>query len=176
MRIGELNHLFAKDPFAQGNIQADVVWHAWQALPGLILIAGTWIGWWLWRHGQVWRSAQFVFGSGVLFASLSLLFLVCNIEGYSQRAAIEFYESKRGEDCYVKNIGFKSFAPLFYSDKQPPQPDNKVDDQHNLTHGNPGKKVYFVTKNTYKGNLTELQGCKKLYEKNGFVFYERVPQ
>jgi len=176
MRIKEFTYLFAKDPFAQANIQADVVWHPWQALPGILFIIGIWVGWWLWRRGMVWQSAQFVFGGGVLFASLSMLFLVCNIEGYSQRAAIEFYESKRGEDCFVKNVGFKSFAPLFYSDKQSPGPDKAIDDQENLTRGNPGKKVYFVTKVTYKGNLLELQGCKKLYEKNGFVFYERIPE
>ena len=43
------------------------------------------------------------------------------IEGYSQRAAIEFYKSNSGEDCYVQPLGFKSYAHLFYGDKQPQQ-------------------------------------------------------
>jgi len=171
--IDSLKPFFANDAFALANLDADVVWKYWQGLPGVLLIAATLAATYFWWKRQAWLSAQIAFVGGAAFTSMTLLLIVCNIEGYSQRAAIEFYESKSEEDCFIKPMGFKSFAHLYYAGKRPVIGDTHIDDADMLTRGNPGKKVYFVAKVNRLEGLPELPGCHELYRKNGFVFFER---
>lgn len=166
--------LFQNDPFALGNLEAEVNWYWFHALPGAILAVSSVVAWYYWRRFQGWRSAEVLFSGGAIFAALTLLMVARNIEGYSQRAAIEFYESKAGENCYVKPVGFKSYAHLFYTQKQPVPGDTSVDDYPTLSRGNPGKKVYFIAKVTNLQDLPELPDVRELYRKNGFVFFERA--
>ena len=170
----QLRPLLARDPFALANLEAHVCWQLWQSLPGLIL-AGSSVaaGIYWWRH-RPWLAAQIAFGGGAVGVGLTLLFIVPNIEAHSQRAAVEFYESKAGEDCFVQPVGFKSYAHLFYTRKPPVGADKTVDDYPTLAHGQPGKKVYFVAKITNLGELPTLPDVQELYRKNGFVFFERV--
>lgn len=170
----QLRPLLARDPFALANLEAHVCWQLWQGLPGLIL-AGSSVaaGIYWWRH-RPWLAAQIAFGGGAVGVGLTLLFIVPNIEAHSQRAAVEFYESKAGEDCFVQPVGFKSYAHLFYTRKPPVGADKTVDDYPALAHGQPGKKVYFVAKITNLGELPTLPDVQELYRKNGFVFFERV--
>ncbi len=170
-----LKTLAARDPFAVANLDAAVNWYWWQALPGLALALGSVYGAVLWYKKQYWSGAQAAFGGGMVCTVFTLLMNVPNIEAYSQRAAIEFYQSKAGEDCYVKPVGFKSYAHLFYTRKPPVVGDTTLDDYPTLSRGNPGKKVYFVAKITNLQDLPELPDCRELYRKNGFVFYERNP-
>jgi hypothetical protein len=124
------------------------------------------------------------------------LLLVPKIEPYSQGPAIEFYESLRGKDCYVETIGFKSYAYLFYTNRQ-------------TDHNSPGmlayikskeaqmarggssfslmslnwmlnepidKPAYFSAKITYAEEIKkEHPDLRELYRKGGFIFYERLP-
>lgn len=168
-----LKPLFVKDPFGAANLDAQVDWSLWQSVPGLVLAAASVAGAVYWSKFRPWLTAQAVFAGGAVFTAATLVLIVQNIEGYSQRAVIEFYESKCGEDCYVKPIGFKSYAHLFYSCKQPVGPDTTVDDYENLAHGDPHKKVYFVAKINRLDELPSLSHCRELYRKNGFVFFER---
>lgn len=174
--IGWVKSLLARDPFAVANLDAGVVWHWWQALPGLALAFGSLYATVLWWRKRSWPAAQAAFGSGTVFVVFILLLNVPNIEGYSQRAAIEFYKSKAEEDCFVKPVGFKSYAHLFYTQKRPVAGDPKIDDYPTLSRGNPGKKVYFVAKINNLQELPDLPGCRELYRKNGFVFFERNPE
>lgn len=173
--IDRLKPWFSGDRFALANLEADVTWKLWQGLPGVLLVVATIAAVYFWWKKQAWLTAQIAFVGGAAFTSMTLLLVVCNIEGYSQRAAIEFYKSKCEEDCFIKPIGFKSYAHLFYSCKRPVTGDRTIDDQHNLSHGNPGKTVYLVAKVNRLEGLAELPDCKELYRKNGFVFYERKP-
>jgi 4-amino-4-deoxy-L-arabinose transferase-like glycosyltransferase len=167
--------LFGSDPFAQANLEADVDWYFWHGLPGLLLIVLTLAGWVLWRRHRVWEAAQLIFAGGAAFIAGTLLLCANNIEAYSQRAAIEFYERVCVEDCYVRPVGFKSYAHLFYSCKQPVA-NTKLDDLEVLMHGNPGKKVYLVAKIPNLEPVEALPDAHELYRKNGFVFYERIPR
>ena len=173
-----LKPLFSKDPFGAANLDAEVSWSLWQSIPGLILAAASLLATIQWVRYRHWATAQTVFTGGALCTAATLILIVPNIEGYSQRAAIEFYESKCGEDCFVKPIGFKSYAHLFYTCKRPVGPDPLVDDYQNLAQGNPHKKVFFVAKINRFDELPDLPDCHELYRKNGFVFFERtiVPQ
>ncbi|GAB4422702.1 MAG: phospholipid carrier-dependent glycosyltransferase [Bacteroidia bacterium] len=120
MHPGWIRPWFAADPFAQANLDAAVVWRAWDMLPGLwlpgVLIAGLAAL----RRGAIARAWGLLFGGTAVFVWLALAFYVGRIEAYSQRAAIEFFEARQGEDCYVATAGYKSYAQLFYTRKQPP--------------------------------------------------------
>lgn len=156
-----LQSFFANDPFALAALAADVEWEYWQGLPGLLLVVASLAGLYFWQKKQPWQAAQVVFGGGAVFATLAMMLIVCNIEGHSQRAAIEFYNSKCGEDCVIKPVGFKTYAHLFYACKK---------------QDSGGEKIYYVAKAGDLDSLPNAPSCRELYRKNGFVFYERIKE
>lgn len=168
-----LRPLFEKDKFAQANLQAQADWCWIHYLPGAVLAVAVAVGFYFWKTGNAWRSAEVLLGGGTIFAATAIFFNAKNIEAYSQRAAIEFYESKSCEDCYVRPVGFKSYAHLFYTRKRPVLGEKTMDDYENLRFGEPEKPVYFVSKITNLGDLPDCLDCRELYRKNGFVFFER---
>jgi len=94
------------------------------------------------------------------------------VERYSQRALIEFFKSHAGEDVYLKNIYFHSYATYFYGETTPPKNKNYYDEDWLLT-GDIDKDVYFVTKVHRADQLKKYPEVKKIGEKNGFVFFKR---
>lgn len=170
-----LRPLFIRDPFAAGNLEARVEWHLYQGFPGLLLISGAVLGAWYWQRKKAWFAAQIIYIAGLLFVSLTLVSVVGNIEAYSQRAAIEFYQSKRGEDCYIRTMGFKSYAHLYYADKRNLPAKFKLTETDSLLYGRLDKPAYFVAKVSNLHNLPDIQDARELYQKNGFVFFERQP-
>ncbi|MCC6459500.1 MAG: glycosyltransferase family 39 protein [Saprospiraceae bacterium] len=169
-----LKPLFAQDGFAVELLGLPVDWYWWHSLPGIILVGASIAGWWFWHKRQAWLSAQTIFAGGAVFVSFTLFLSIRNIERYSQGSAIEFYESKVGETCFVKPVGFKSYAHLFYTGKAPVGADTSIDDYPTLAHGTPGRKVYFIAKCTNLDELPQLADCREIYRKGGFVFFERV--
>lgn len=154
-----LKPLFAGDAFALAALEAEVGWETWQGLPGLILAVSAMAGLYFWQKSRPWLAVQTVFAGGAVFAKLTMIFFLCNIEGHLQRAAIEFYKDKRGEHCAILPAGFKSCAQLFYAGKMPETT---------------AKKIYFVAKDGNPAGAVHLPGCRELYRKNGFVFFEHV--
>lgn len=170
-----MRQLMANDPFALANLEAHTHWSWIHIIPGILMLAASVGGFILWNRQQAWPAAQMIFIGGTASTAFLLMMFVKNIEAYSQLAAIEFYKQHQEEDCYIKTLGFKSYAHLFYSDKKPPA-DCKKDDAEVLMHGKPEKKVYFVAKITTMGDVAGIPGCRELYRKNGFVFMERLPE
>ncbi len=168
-----LQPFFENDAFALARLHVNVDWHWWQGLPGAVLIGASLAAWWHWRKKQAWQSAQTIFTGGALFVAFTLLLCIRNIERYTQWSTVEFYESKAGHDCYVKPVGFKSYAHLFYTQKPPVEGDCTRDDYPALAEGSSGKKVFFVAKETDLQELPNLPGCRELFRKDGMVYYER---
>lgn len=165
--------LWQGDPIAT-QLHQDISWSWWQSLPGLILVGTSVAGWYYWQKKQVWKSAQTVFTGGAVFMAFTLLGCAPCVEQYTQHTVIEFYESKAGENCYIKPVGFTSNAHLFYTRMKPEKRTGcRIDDYPTLSRGNPGKKVYFVAKSNNLRDLPQLPGCRELYRKNGYVFFER---
>jgi 4-amino-4-deoxy-L-arabinose transferase-like glycosyltransferase len=161
-----------KDQFAMGNLQANVYWSGYEFLIGLIFIVVITT---LYTSGRFKQETQIIGGfvATLLFTYTTLLFIAPRIEGYSQRAAIEFYKEKQKENCYIRTLGFKSYAHLFYFNLQEPSNPQSKDEQWLLT-GNIDKPVYFVMKITSKEEyLRHYPQLKVLYEENGFVFVKR---
>lgn len=165
-----------KDVFAVENLKATVYWTGYEWLIGVLLIAGTIAMLVLTSLKKMKTGLVVIFVCSLLTVNLASLVIAPRIEKYSQNAAIEFYTSLQAKDCYVETIGFKSYAHLFYSHKQPQA--NKNSYNHDwLLKGNIDKPTYFASKITaveeIRQNYPELI---ELYRKNGFVFWLRKPK
>lgn len=187
---------FVDDPFAKGNLAAQVQWFWFDGLGGFILLLGVLF---------YLLSSQNKLKTSILFLSVTIcclyttLMIVPKIEAISQRANIEFFEKRQNEDCYVETVAYKSYVPYFYARKKPYikaqqkmidsvmiagslQPDTLSTKQmeHNFNewvlNGDIDKPAYFSIKVQNKQMLDTLPSLIKLYEKNGFVFYKREPK
>lgn len=166
---------YVKDEFALGNMHATAQWIGFEPVFGLILIVSTVIFCIKIKKNPTFKTLNILLFSSLFFVAVSMLFVVPQVEKYSQAAAIEFYQSKKGEDCYILPTS-KSYAHYFYSDRLP---QNKCDDIEWLMHGKLDKPCYFVLKNTHSkvSDFTKnVPDAIRLYEKNGFIFYLRNPE
>jgi 4-amino-4-deoxy-L-arabinose transferase-like glycosyltransferase len=159
------------DAFTRANIQAEANWSGWEALIAAGFIAA--LSMLFIRKISPLRKVVILFGSGMLFVWLSLLFITPRIEEYSQKAAIDFFKSLKNENVYVNTLGYKSYAHLFYAEvKQEDYPAAANIDW--LMNGDTDKPVYFVFKVTRKERyLKEFPMLEVIGEKNGFVFSRR---
>jgi len=159
------------DPFAVANLQAKVYWSGYEFLIGVFLILALLASFFLIKK-KIVRLIAIIAGM-IISMTLAMIVLVPKVEGYSQHAAIAFYQEKSHEDCYVETWGFKSYAQYFYTNK--PLPENRKSlDKNWLLNGAVDKPVYIVTKitaaNEFKIKFPEF---RRLYEKNGFVFFKK---
>ncbi len=157
------------DPFAVANLKASVNWTGWEVIPGIFL------SWVIFTSVFFLRSAKrivLLFLGTAIFINLTLYFSVGNIEHYSQRAAIEFFESKIGEDCYVKPMGYKTYAHLWYGQRQNDLPQESRDIFW-LMSDKADKPVYVITKIHKLKNLEQFENLKEVGRKNGFVFLKK---
>ncbi len=173
MHIDLLLPLLEKDPFAVASLSAEVDWSWLQGLPALILIVTLILfGFSFKQNTQGSISALFI--GTVLFVN-SILFLNLNsIEAYSQRALIEFCKDHADEDAYIKFIGTKSFAPLFYGKKMSAGHKDSNNKDWLLTSPELDKPTYFIVKIHKELDLNTYDQVVELYRKNGFVFYKRM--
>lgn len=162
-----------RDPFARANLDAAVHWSGWEVVPGFFLLLVLLL-FFRYHSKQNWRiSLPILFGGTAVFVMLTLVFFIGRIEGYSQRAAIEFYKGKSQEDCYILTKGYKSYAHLFYALKRPVT-DPRSYDQNWLLTGDVDKPVYVVTKVHKTAELENIPNLREIGRKNGFVFYRRI--
>ncbi len=169
-----LRPLFAADPFGSANLEADIRWSGWEALVGIWLLAVLVSSIRAFKRKDNRNGVIILFLGTSVFVFFTLIATIRNIEGYSQRAAIEFYEARQGEDCYVQPVGFKSYAHLFYTQK-PKVTNPESYDQHWLLTGPIDKPVYFVTKVGKEDRFYEYNDIQEIGRKNGFVFLKREP-
>jgi 4-amino-4-deoxy-L-arabinose transferase-like glycosyltransferase len=163
---------YVKDKFAQANMQAQVNWTGWESLIGLWMLAVVIAGLWFIQKRKFRNASGIIFGGTALFVFLASAIIVPKVERYSQGAAIDFFKERRGEDCYVDVIGYKSYAQLFYTLKKKPENENAYDREWLLT-GPIDKPAYFVTRLDRVHEVPDLPDLKELYRKNGFIFYKR---
>ncbi|MEO8590211.1 MAG: glycosyltransferase family 39 protein [Flavobacteriales bacterium] len=172
--IDMIKPLFAKDPFALANLEANVHWSGWEASAGILLLAVFGIGHFLYERARFRISLVTVFAGTALFVTLALYFFINRIEAYSQGAAITFFEERQGEKCYVITKDYKSYAHLFYA-RTPPVTDERAHDEEWLLHGDIDRPVYVVCKVTGTAEVAKIPGLTELYRRNGFVFFRREP-
>jgi 4-amino-4-deoxy-L-arabinose transferase-like glycosyltransferase len=163
---------YVKDNFAQANMQAGVNWTGLESGIGLVLLLIIIFGLRSLRKKQFLRAAGIFFAGTALVVFLASAIIVPKVEQYSQDAAIEFFIEKRGQDCYVNTLGYKSYAQLFYTRKERPINKNSYSEEWLLT-GNIDKPAFFVSRVDRIKNYSKYTQLKELYRKNGFVFLKR---
>ncbi len=174
MRIDVIKPLFAKDAFALANLDAVVNWTGLEAFAGILLLAVLLIAHVLHGRTHFRHSLLLLFGGTALFITTTLYFFINRIEAYSQRAAIEFFEARQGEDCYVITKKYKSYAHLFYTRKTVVT-DARAHDEQWLLHGDIDRAVYVVCKITSVDQVSAIPTLTEIGRKNGFVFFQRLP-
>jgi 4-amino-4-deoxy-L-arabinose transferase-like glycosyltransferase len=173
MNVELIRPLFSQDPFASANLDADIPWTGLEALAGVVLIGITLA--FLKFHNSEKKPLAYkvLFGGTGFFMLLTLILIIKKIEGISQNAAMEFYASKAGCNCYVKPEKFKSYGHLFYSEVMPGGDERRTDAQW-LKYGDIDRDVFFVSKITGADELEQIPDVELLYSKNGFMFWKRA--
>jgi 4-amino-4-deoxy-L-arabinose transferase-like glycosyltransferase len=168
-----MNSGIIKDPFAAANLAADVRWTGWEALVGLVLVIGISAFFFI---KKPFARIIALFTSTIIFTFFTMIVITGKIEGYTQGAPLDFYRLHCKEDCYINTLGFKSYAHLFYGEKQP-QENPLSYDKDWLLNGKIDKPSYFVYKMIKKDEYSRLYPqLVVLYEKNGFIFAARYPE
>lgn len=160
------------DAFAVENLKADADWNGFEFLPGLLFLVAIVFIFTRIKRTEPLKRAVYLWGTTLIFTLSVILLLVPRIEKYSQNALIEFFKSKAGQDVYLKNIHFKSYATWFYGQTQPPSNPDFYNDEWLLT-GNIDKDVHFVTKIHRAPLMEKYDDIEETGRKNGFVFYVR---
>lgn len=174
MHIEILEPLFRKDPFALGNLEAEVEWSGWEALPGLFMVILLLLTLRLARRANLRWGIPLLFVGNAVFVFATLILTIQKFEGYSQAAAMRFFEARQGEDAYVRPLGYKSYGHLFYT-RKPPVTEPASRDQEWLLSGPIDKPAYFITKVNRTDRLAAYPEVREIGRENGFVFFRRDP-
>jgi len=194
-----INSGLIADKFAIENLKANVNWTGFECVIGLIFFTSAWL---IFKAIQTNKIKLLYLGItlNLVFICLAILIVVPKVEQYTQHATIEFYKSCAKQKCYVETHGFKSYAYLFYSARQPDdytnpdqvayinkQLDLMESEGHSrftsfptsnllwMENGKIDRPAYIVVKNINESELKGILTLKKLYSKNGFSFYVRMP-
>lgn len=164
---------YIKDPFAIGNLSADIHVAAGDYLAGTVLIVGVLIFSILFKR-NFQAAVLTLFVSMIVTVQLLSYSLVPKIEEMTQGAAVRFYTEKGREDVYMLPYGYKSFAYLFYGKKMPGYNPESLNEEW-LLSGPVDKPVYIIAKD-YPKRIKALEvysDLQLLYRENGYVFYKR---
>ena len=164
---------YVHDPFAVSCMEASSDWKGFEPAVGAVLLASVIVFCIVFSRRKDVRPFAILAAGQLFFNMTAILCAVPEIEKYSQASAVEFYISRRGEDCYVQPAYFKSYAQYFYTDRQP---GNSLDDFDRLCREDVGKTVYFVVKDI-PSDVERLRNdapeAKLLYRRSGFLFFAR---
>jgi hypothetical protein len=158
---------FFMDQFTSGALRRDVHWSGYEWLVGLFLILGVgFAAIQILRRNS--RGMLILHLVVLLFVSSSLYLFTGRIEGYTQRSAIRFYQGLRGQDVYVRPLGYNSYSHLYYFDIQPGE---KKMDFNQMIEQDLDKDAYFVIRLDEKDYFMEkYPSLELLNEKDGYAF------
>jgi 4-amino-4-deoxy-L-arabinose transferase-like glycosyltransferase len=174
------------DPFVAANLRADVQWSFSECIWGVLYLAGIFVGVALMNRNFRNGVATLLLVQLVII-QVALVHFTSKIEAYTQGAAIAFYRQFQGRDVYVHPLGFKSYANLFYTQKQPSTnplyqgvrlANNGKDKQPEaneqwLLNGNIDKPAYFICKVQDSAKTSAMPQLTLVGSSNGFVFFQR---
>jgi hypothetical protein len=159
------------DVFAKANLQAEVNWTGLEALVGLILVCTTFYA--IFSKKAFSHKFILILIGVIITFQLALYWVAPKVERHVQGAMIDFLESKKNEDCYIKALGFKSYAQYYYSDRKPSY-NQLMDDENLLVYGKIDKPVYLITK-CDRDSYRLIPQLEVVLDKNGWVVYRRLP-
>jgi 4-amino-4-deoxy-L-arabinose transferase-like glycosyltransferase len=170
MRREAIAPLLAASPFARASLMAPVAWTGVEALAGMWLLGVLGAAHLLHARRAYAKSAIVLFAGTGVFVPLALACFAGNIEAHTQRAAVEFFQARRGERCYLLTRSYRSFAHWFYARTTEAAPEDNV-----LVRGPIDRPVYLVTKITAVKDFEAVGTFREIDRRNGFVFWRRDP-
>lgn len=173
------------DKFAVANLRASVNWGYWEIVFGGAYFIGIIVAARLFARNN--KQALWALAGTQIFAIQSaILHFTPKIEAYSQRAAIDYFESFSGQPVIVQPLGYKSYANLFYTQKPNINPEQyiayKVEPSGRKTpepnvewllHGTTDIPVYFICKINDSTRYAEMPELHQTGAANGFVFFRK---
>lgn len=164
------------DPFAVGNLNAAISWSYAECLWGIVYIVAV-ITAIVFMKRNFRRGIILLCAVQVIMIQVTILHFTPKIEGYSQRAAIEFFKGFEGQQAYIFPLGYKSYANLFYA-KKPLFADKRYYNNGKvnegwLLYGDVDKPTYFISKVQDAAQYKAMPQLQCIGEKNGFVFFRR---
>lgn len=177
---------YIEDPFAVGNLAANVQWSYAECLWGIIYLVCIWVAVYMMRKN--FRKGMVVLCvAQIVILQVTVLHFTPKVEAITQRAAIDYFKSFVGKDVYVQPLGYKSYANLFYAQKQPATDTNyrsiRKDKAGNtmqytanedwLLNGKLDKPAYFICKIQDAKRFRALAQLEEIGGSNGFVFFKR---
>jgi 4-amino-4-deoxy-L-arabinose transferase-like glycosyltransferase len=166
---------YVKGTFAKASLDIDLYLQGWEGLIGLILLISILMTLIYTFRGKfitaLWVQ---VIGLGLTMTLFSR-FVLPSIERISQGPVIEFFEKHANEEAYMITEGHKSYANYFYGKVQPYSHPQATDKQW-LLSGEIDLPVYVAVKVNKEGRMDRYTDVQKLYQKGGFVFYQRLPK
>jgi hypothetical protein len=164
---------YIKDDFAIASLTINAEWNGFEWMIGFFLAVVSVYSFAMFQKQQLSKGIFTLLISFAIVIPSYMMMVVPKIEAYSQRPAIEFYQSLSGKDVYVESLGHKSYAQYFYSNSEPKTHPSYYDINWLLT-GSIDKPAYFVVKvnhlNRYtKNHLTLIE------QRGGFALLVRYP-
>ncbi|WP_343668939.1 glycosyltransferase family 39 protein [Chitinophaga sp.] len=160
------------DKLAKANLQADVPFSLWESAYGAVYLLLVIVSAVLLFNKKVKAGMMTLFVSTIGAIQITVVHFTPKIEAFSQRAAIEFFESFQGKDDYVQVLSYHSYAHLFYTKKLPATNKNYYN-QEWLLKGAVDKPTYFICRVTDSELWRKNPNLEVIGEKNGFVFFKR---
>ncbi len=160
-----------KDDFALACLKTEVHWTGFEFLVGLILLISVII---FLYSKDFTRKVLAIYCGTALFLFFTMLFIVPKIEKYSQGPAIEFISEQKGQPAWVSTLGYKSYAHLFYSNRQHGTV-SSYDEREYLLNHDVEMDVYFVVKKNHSDLILKQHPQLTLIkEKGGFALLKRI--
>lgn len=167
-----LKPLFENNPDGLASLNANGNWTGWEAITGvLIVIVISLFLLYIWKD-KVYKAFKFLFLGMACVVFIGLVFFIGRVEMYSQNANVEFCKSLVGKEGYIATSGFKSYVPLFYSQRQPSN-NPKSSDIGYLTWEEVDIEVYIIGKKHLEEYWLGVHTVEQIGGKNGFVFFKR---
>lgn len=163
-----------KDDFAVASLGISAPWTGIEWIVGFMFILVIVAFFILHQRNNVITALYVLLFSFSILLPLYIQQVAPKIEVYSQKPAIEFYESLQDKDCYVETLGFKSYAQYFYP-RTKPQSNPNYSNRDWLLSGPIDKPAYFVAKINHADEYRSFP-IKEIGRKGGFVFFERLPE
>ena len=161
-------------------------WHWAECGWGALYLAGLWLCVWTMKK-RFRRGIAGLCMLQIVIIQVTIVHFTPKVEAYSQRAAITFFQRFIGKDVYVHPLGYKSYAHLFYTRKQPGGSPGYYHtavsdvgasaviepDEDWLLRGRVDKPVYFICKVTDASDWRALPQLEEIGNNAGFVFFRR---
>lgn len=162
---------YIKDDFAVACLGIKGDWMGFEWIPGSLLFLVVLIScYYVWME-KMERAVYLLILFISIFLPFEMLLIAPGIERYSQGPAIDFFKAKRGAECYLETLGYKSYAQYYYGAVMPS--DNPNSKQLNwLKEDSIDKDAYFVLHVNNIDNHINLN-MKEIGRKGGFVFFKR---